>query len=452
MTKAIDLPSSSPFKIPRTWSIGFAAVAAVGAIYLGSTLWRQRSAGWDVNALTVPVEEQPIAIRITASGAIQPISSVNLSPKNAGLIAELLVEQGDVVEAGQPIARMDAEDINADVARALAQVDRAAAELDEARAGNRPEEIAQARARVAQAEALEIEAEARLALALDRLERNRSLAAEGAISRDEMDGVENEVNVTQATLALQQANLQETRDALSLSQRGSRDEDIAAAEAELAEAQAQLQSARVRQADTVVRAPFTGTITQKFATVGAFVTPTTSASDAASATSTAIVALADGLEVLAEVPEVDIGQIRLGQTVEILADAYPDEVFEGQVKLIAPEAVVEQNVTSFQVRVDLVTGLDKLLSGMNVDATFIGDEVPNGLVVPTVAIVTIDGKTGVLVPEDDNKPRFQPITIGSSVGNETQILSGIEAGDRVFIDLPPDVNLENLNFGRDRDS
>ena len=250
-------------------------------------------------------------------------------------------------------------------------------------------------------------------------------------------------------MALQQASLQEAQDNLTLLERGSREEAIALAEAQVQEAAAQLELALVRQEDTVVRAPFTGTITQKFATVGAFVTPTTSASDAASATSTAIVALADGLEILAEVPEVDIGQIRVGQRVDVVADAYPGDVFEGRVQLVAPEAVVEQNVTSFQVRVALVTGLDRLLSGMNVDATFVGDEIENGLVVPTVAIVTIDGETGVLVPGDGDRIRFRSIAIGSSVDRETQVLEGLEAGERVFVDLPPGQSLENLNFGRE---
>ncbi|MEM8716950.1 MAG: efflux RND transporter periplasmic adaptor subunit, partial [Cyanobacteria bacterium P01_G01_bin.4] len=264
------------------------------------------------------------------------------------------------------------------------------------------------------------------------------------------DGAVNQESVARATVALQEASLREATDSLALSRRGARVEDIDAAKAQLAEAQAQLQLALVQQEDAIVRAPFAGTITQKFATEGSFVTPTTSASDAVSATSTAIVSLADGLEILAEVPEVDIGQIEVGQRVEIVADAYPDAVFEGQVKLVSPEAVVEQNVTSFQVRVDLVTGLDRLLSGMNVDATFVGDNPETGLVVPTVSIVTLDGRTGVLVPDERDRIRFRPITIGSAVDSKTQVLDGLEAGNRVFVDLPPGQSLENLNFGRDR--
>jgi HlyD family secretion protein len=124
--------------------------------------------------------------------------------------------------------------------------------------------------------------------------------------------------------------------------------------------------------------------------------------------------------------------------VEIIADAYPDQVFKGRVRLISPEAVVEQNVTSFQVRIAIDTGQNELRSGMNVDVTFLGQALQDALVVPTVAIVTEKGKTGVLVPDAQNKAQFRAVTIGPSVEDQTQILSGIKEGDRVFIDLPKD--------------
>ena len=93
-------------------------------------------------------------------------------------------------------------------------------------------------------------------------------------------------------------------------------------------------------------------VTQRYATEGAFVTPTTSASSTISATSSSIIALAKGLEIIAKVPEIDLSQIKIGQPVEIVADAYPDQVFQGKVKAIAPEAIVEENVTSFEVKID----------------------------------------------------------------------------------------------------
>jgi HlyD family secretion protein len=240
-------------------------------------------------------------------------------------------------------------------------------------------------------------------------------------------------------VAKAQASVAEAQAAYNLSRNGSRPEEIRQAEAQVASAEGQLQVVQSHLADTVIRSPFAGVVTQKYATEGAFVTPTTSASSTSSATSTSIVAVAQNLEVLAKIAEVDIGQIRLGQPVEINVDAYPNQVFKGKVRLVSPEAVVDQNVTTFQVRVSILTGQRQLLSGMNADLTFLGQKVDSALVIPTVAIATQKGKTGVYIPDKDNKPKFQPITIGSSVKKKTQVLEGLTSGQRVFIDFPKDL-------------
>lgn len=421
---------------PNPWLVGLVAAGLIGTGAMTYGITQRRSAPIDIAAMTVPVDSKSLQIRITASGTVQPIQTVNLSPKNPGIVAELFVQQGDRVKKGQIIARMENDDAEAQLMQAQARVAQAEAKLAEVRNGNRPEEIAQSESRLQQAQARLNEAQARLNLAEQKVERNRSLADQGAISQDQLDEILNEADTARATLQQTRATLQEAQQNLGYWRSGSRAEDIAASEAELAEAKANLRAAEVKKQDTFLYAPFAGTVTQKFADEGAFVTPTTSASEVTSATSTAIVALAEGLEILAEVPEVDIQQLRVGQPVEIVADSYPGQIFRGKVRLIAPEAVVKQNVTSFQVRVALETGQDKLLSGMNTDVTFLGDQMANAVIVPTVAIVTKDGETGVLVPDSDNQPEFRSVTLGTAVGNETQILKGLKPGERVFTDIP----------------
>ncbi|TVQ22028.1 MAG: efflux RND transporter periplasmic adaptor subunit [Leptolyngbya sp. DLM2.Bin15] len=430
------------------WVIGLAAIGllGVGAIVIVTTRQSSPSAE-QLNALTVPVETTSVALRIRASGTVQPSRTVNISPATSDILETLYVEQGDRVTRGQVIAQMKNDTAVASLAQAEAQVAQAQARLQELETGNRPEDIAQAQARVEQAQASVVEAESQVVLATERVERQQFLYAEGAIAQDGLDEATNTVNAARATLERQQASLREAQENLRQQQSGSRVESIDAARAQVAEAEANLQGAIVRYDDTFIRAPFNGIITQRYASEGAFVAPTTSASTASSATSSAIVAIAEGLEILAEVPEVDIAQIQLGQRVEVMADAYPGEVFEGRVRLVAPEAVIEQNVTSFQVRVELLEGQDRLRSQMNVDVEFIGETVDQALVVPTVAIVTQQGDTGVLVPDAQNRIRFRRVTLGPAVGNQTQILSGLESGDRVFVDLPPGQRLENLNFG-----
>ncbi|WP_448526294.1 efflux RND transporter periplasmic adaptor subunit [Parathermosynechococcus lividus] len=395
-----------------------------GLIASGSLIvWRSRHSPLDVNRYTVPVmDSRDLVARVAATGKVVPVQTVNISPKRSGLLTDLYVEQGDVVKAGQVIARMDNRDERAQLAQAQANLADAIARRDRTVAGNRAEEIAQAQAQVRAAAS-------RAKLAQERLNRNEALAAEGVIPRDTLDElIANRDNAI--------ATLNEAQKRLQLLQRGSRSEDIRQAEAAVTAAQAQVQAARVALEDTVIRAPFDGIITQKYAVPGAFVTPTTSASTTTSATSTSIVAIAEGLEILAEVPEVDISQVQLGQPVEIRADAYPGRTFQGKVRLIAPEAVVEQNVTFFQVRVSLLSGLAELRSGMNVDLDFLGQKVANALLVPTVAIAVEKGKTGVYVVGADNKPEFRPVTIGSSWQDQTQIITGVTAGERVFTDFP----------------
>ena len=469
----MELPLIGKVKRPLPWLIGLMAVGILGVGSATYFVVEARKPKIDLNKLTVPVQAENLTLRITdITGSVVPIQNVNLSPKTSGRLAKLFVEQGDRVQEGQQIALMENAELQARLAQAQANLNKAQATLAEAQAGSRPEEINQAKARLLQSQARlesarggnpqEIEqvraqieaAKSRLALAKLRADRYRNLAAQGAVSLDKRDEALTEERNAQANLEEAQRRLEqqkntkrpeidqleaavaESRFNLEQLQNGKRPQEMAQLKAAVDAAKADVMSVQVQLQDTVIRAPFSGIVTQKYATVGAFVTPTTSASSTASATSTSIVAIAKGLEILAKVPEADIGQIKPGQQVEFEADAFPSKVFKGRVQRVAPEAVVEQNVTSFEVRVALLTGQQDLRSGMNVKLTFLGDQINNALVIPTVAIVTQKGETGVLVPDGSNKPTFKPVTIGTTIQNQTQVLKGLSQGQRVFIDLP----------------
>jgi HlyD family secretion protein len=401
----------------------------------------------NVADLTVEVAAADVTVRIATSGEIRPIRTVNLSPKTAGRLDVLYVEQGDRVTQGQLIARMDNAEIQARVAQAQAALTRSQAQLLELQRGNRPEDIAEAAARVERAKADVASAQARLDLAQERLARNQMLVDEGAVERDRLDAAIQEARSAEADLERSRAAVREVQRAAERVDAGPRVEAIARARADVAEATANLALVRSQLADTEVRAPFAGFISQKYAEPGSFVTPTTSASTGSGATSTSIAALANGLEVLARVPEVDIGSIQIGQTAEIKADAYPDRLFQGRVKAVAPEAVEERDVTAFEVRIELLEGLDVLRSGMNADITFLGSQLTDAIVVPAVAVVTLDGEAGVLVPGDRNAPTFRPVTLGSTLDDRIQVLNGLQVGERVFVNLPEGVTLESIGQG-----
>ncbi|MDY6786147.1 MAG: efflux RND transporter periplasmic adaptor subunit [Cyanobacteriota bacterium] len=462
---------------------GIIAVAAISSV----AVWNAVKPKGELDELTVPATEEALAARIQASGSVVPLQSVNISPQNSGRLVQLRVEQGDKVEQGQILAVMENDQVQARGMQATANLQQAVANLNAAKV-RIPGEIAQARARFAQAQARYAQAVARFeetqrrlpaqanqalqqvnaarvrfALAESRAKRNEFLLKNGAISQDRLDEVAAELYSARAALGEAEQRLREaqTTDTPELQQRvaevqqleaaaaetkvaleqleKSAQQEIAQLEAAAGAAQAQLQQVQIEYQKTGIRAPFTGIVTQKYANPGAFVTPTTSASSTASATSSSIIALAQGLEIVAKVPEVDVGQLKPGQPVEITADAYPDKIFRGLVKRVAPEAIVEQNVTSFEVRVAVDDKAEEeLRSGMNVDVTFVGEQLSQAIVVPTVAIVTEEGERGVMVIGDNQKPEFQPVTIGLTLGDKTQILEGLRPGERVFIDLPED--------------
>lgn len=446
-------------KKPARWLLGLLA-AGVVAVPTTAYLVSRRSAPQADNAI-VAVESKTVTARISASGEVIPIQTVNLSPKTAGQISELLVDQGDRVTEGQIVARMDSKDLEAERSQAQARVAEAQARLDQLRSGTRIEEIRQGEAEVARARAevervrgLVADTESGLEFARSQTQRRRELANQGAIAANDLDEflrreqtARDALRQAQAQLNQAQAQFAQAQQQLAQRRNGARPEEIDQAEAQVAGAIAQLRSVENRLADTLIRAPFSGIITQRYATVGAFVTPTTQASAAGTggATSTSIFALANGLEVQARVPEVDIGQIKRGQLVEIQVDAYPSETFKGRVRLIAPEAVTERDVTSFSVRIDILTGQDKLRSKMNADVNFLGNQLPNTVVVPTAALSTRKGQTGVWVPGENNKPRFQSVTTGLSFENETQILEGIKSGDRIYLQPPAGQKIDNAN-------
>jgi HlyD family secretion protein len=424
-------------KKPTSWLIGLVAAGVLGTSITTYLALRGTASKSDITNLIVEVTSKDIAVQIKANGVVQAVQNINLSPKEAGRIANLYVDEGDLVEQGQLVAHMEDEQFKAQVNQYKAALAKAQADLALKRAGTRPEEISEAKARVATAEANVAEIQAKLNRAAEELKRNQFLAQEGAISQNALGEFLSQERSARANLEAAVARLKEQKESLEKLRNGTRKEEIAQAEANVAQATAQLQYYETQLKNTSIRAPFAGTITRRFAQEGDFVTPTTSASSSDGATSASIVELSRGLEVEAKVPEASIAQIKQGQSVEIRADAYTDDIFKGRVRLIAPRAVQENNVTSFRVKVALQTGQDKLKSAMNVKLAFLGDPISNALVVPQAAIVTKkDGQTGVFVPDQNNQAQFRPVTVGPTSGAQIQILQGVSNGERILLSPP----------------
>jgi HlyD family secretion protein len=410
------------------WLIGLLILGLVasGAYAMYTQITGANSKAGKRRGKNVVVEQVNLPVTIAANGTVQPERSVNISPKTTGKLKELLVKEGDRVEQGKILAYMDDSNFQGQLTQYKGQVASAQAKLQQLLAGNRVQDIAQAQARVRDGEALLRKTE-------QTWQQDQQLFNTGAIAQRDL-------NSSLAARDSAIAQLTATKQALSLQQAGSRPEEIAEARAQVTTAEGSLQTVQTQIADTVIRAPFSGVVTKKFADPGAFVSPTTSGSAVSSATSSSILALASNNQITANVAESNIAQIKLGQPVEIKVDAYPGKTFKGRVIQLATQSTTVQNVTSFEVKCSVADPEKLLRAGMSVNVEFKVGTLSDVLVIPTVAIVRQEGASGVLVmtgEKGDRRSEFRPINTGVSVNDKTVVLSGLQAGDRVMLSFPP---------------
>lgn len=383
---------------------------------------------------TVTVKTTTLPITVTANGTVEPEQLTNVSPKTSERLDAVTVSEGDAVEEGEIVAYMDASDLQGQLIQAQGEL--AAAEANRAMlaAGNRPQEISQAEATLASAEA-------NLNQAKDVLQRYETLHVRGAISAEETTGYRTARDTAQA-------DVNSAQQALNLLRAGSRSEEIAQAEAQVLQAQGALTTIETQIEATVIRAPFSGVVTARYADPGDFVSPSTAASDTTSSSSSSILSLAFNYQVVANVAETDIAQIQAGQPASIRADAFPDQVFEGSVAQVAEQATVTSNVTSFEVRINLSeVARAELRPGMNVDVEFQAGELANVLVVPTVAVVREAQGEGVLVMGPEGSPQFRPIETGLTVNDQTEVTSGLDGDEQIVLSATEGLPENRRNIG-----
>ncbi len=466
-----SLPHRSA-KVQKGLILGGIAVIAAGVVYFAGNQnhWSGTPFGGVNDAENaknlVPVTLGSVDYKITATGVIKPYNEVKISPKVTGLLSKLLVKQGQMVKKGQMLALMDDSNLTGQVAAASSAFSMAKANYEKSLHGNRPEEVANAEAQLAKNENIVRFAEqavsrsqaqvkscqAQLTRDATNSKRLSVLAKQGAISdQDRLNATtqaevtevtlkqaQQELRQSEASLAQAMADLESSKQQFAMSKKGNREEDVRAAKYAMEQAEGNYHYLQSQLNDTRIRAPFAGVISQKYADEGAIVTPTTSAATT-SATSSSIVSLAGKLELVAQVSETDMEHIRIGQPVEIVANAYPEKTFHGKVSLIAPEAVVTLNVTTFEVHATIEDDPKHfLMAGMNVNSEFVAGKQDGVLLVPTSCITSQMGKTGVLVPDKDGQPKFKAVKTGTTSGTSTVIMHGLKEGDKVFVGLNKD--------------
>jgi HlyD family secretion protein len=320
---------------------------------------------------------------LTVTGTIEALQ-VDVSTKLAGRITQLAVREGQPVERGQVLVRLDAAELAAEARRAEAAVRAAEATLRDLRAGARREEIEEAEAQAARAQAQlndlmagaraqEIEqAEAGLRnatatrvwterdfrrtqdlfgrdlLAMADVDRARqayevALANEVA-AREKVDLVR--AGARQHEIEAARAAVRAARERVQLVRAGARPDAVAAADAQAAEARAALAMAQKRLDEMVLVSPLTGVVLHKHLEAGETANP-----------GVPILTLVNPADMWlrAYVPETDLGRVRVGQPAAITVDAFPGREFAGTVIEIASAAeFTPKNVQTRKERVNLV--------------------------------------------------------------------------------------------------
>ena len=201
-------------------------------------------------------------------------------------------------------------------------------------------------------------------------------------------------------------------------------------------ANAKLNDAISEESFYLVKSPFSGTITSKYAEIGSYVAPIANMSSNTSAKNF-IYELSDGIELVAKVPESDIGRIKIGQEASVRIESYPSKKYQAKIIKIAPRAIKDNNVTSFEVTLRFKEISDNIKIGMTADLEFKVENDIEKILVPTVSIVTEGGKKGILKLDKDNFPKFEEVEFGISSGSKTSVINGLKPGEKIFIDIPP---------------
>ncbi len=293
--------------------------------------------------------------RIVATGTVE-CTQIDVAARSAGIVVSLTTKEGQSVDSGQALGRIDHSALDWQLAEAGAALSLARANLQLAMNGPRPEDVAQAEAALRQAQV-----GARAAVA-DR-ERVERLAASGTATLKQLDDSRARVDGAEATVAMAEATLAKLR-------AGTRSEHIAAAGAQVERAEAGAGLIAQRISDCTVRAPTSGVVTERLIEPGEMAVP-----------GTALLTLTklDDAWLQVYLTEMELGAVQLGQRADVYLDASPETPRSGTVAYISPTAeFTPKNVQTREERVKLVFGvrlsLDSadgaLKPGLPADAVF----------------------------------------------------------------------------------
>lgn len=395
-----------------------AAVLLVARLELGSQL------GLAAKAVRVAVAmrrsadgPQPV---LSAAGYVIARHQVEVASKLTGRIVSLEVREGDIVKQGQVIARLDDAEVKAQLLQAQANLAAAQARLAELEAGSRPQEIERARAQMERAHADLVHAE----LTLRRTER---LVSDHVLQQQSLDDA-------RARYEMALKAYRAAQEEYELARIGPRQEAIDLARAQVRQAEADVAWAKAQLDNTIIRAPVSGTVLDRYVDVGEMVT-TGFTSDRGARQ--ALVSIADvrDLQIELDIAEADIARVELGQPTIITPDAYPDRRYRGMVEYIS--AVADRQRATIKVKVKVLDPDQFLRPDMGTQVSFYptGRPAPargSSVMVPKAAVLKQDGRALVFLAKD-GKAVLQPVMLGREESGYVEILGGLQGGESVIV-------------------
>ncbi|MFA5353994.1 MAG: efflux RND transporter periplasmic adaptor subunit, partial [Thermodesulfovibrionales bacterium] len=359
-------------------------ITAVVLVAAAAVLWAKGifTPAIEVEASTVSrIYPSQTYTLLNASGYVVAQRKASVASKVTGRLVSLLVEEGNRVQKGDVIARIESDDVQAGRERAAANLDVARHSLEEARA--------------------------ELENATITFNRKKELLTPGFVSKNDYDAAE--------------ARYKKARAA------------IAAAEAGVKAAEAALREADIAIEYTILRAPFDAVVLTKDADIGDIVTPIGAAAQAKAA----VVSLADmgSLQIETDVSESNLHQVTVGQPCEIMLDALPSDRFRGKVHMIVPTA--DRTKATVLVKVSFIDRDKRILPEMSAKVAFLSRQIAKEentplTVIPAHALAEQDGAKYVFALRDKKAFRT-PVEVGRKMGDTVEILRGLKAGDRIAV-------------------
>jgi RND family efflux transporter MFP subunit len=340
---------------------------------------------------TAGVQRQAIDRYLRVTGSVVADEHADVAAETAGRVVGTPVERGTHVAQGAVLVRLSAIEADASLREA-----RANAEQLEARLGlttgqpfdpTRVPEALNARASLDWAEA--------------DFNRIKALLDQKVVSQAEYDQ-----KLTAVNAARQQ--YQAAQNAAQQSYRS------------LQAARARIDLASKAAADTVVRAPFSGIVSERLVGTGDYVSR---------GMKVATVVRIDPVRIELTVPEQYVSLVKPGQNVRLSVDAYPEETFTAKVRFISPALKADQRALTVEAVAPNADG--RLKPGLFATA-FLQQTAPAAaLLVPASAVETVAGTSRVFVIAANNTVEERIVSIGERVGDRVELASGVKAGERV---------------------